>query len=168
MSSRFPFPDPATLPEANRAAFSALEWGDLARQTAGLGAAFTPLLDLWKAFYLTGVLPPQTRQIVLNRTAFLCDCDYELKGEKQPSFDAGLTQERYDAIFGPLPSPLFSAAENAAAMIADQLTRQVKADQELFDRALDLMGPDQLRELILVTAMYMFYGRFTANLGIER
>lgn len=168
MSTRFPLPDPAKLPAANRAAFESQGWGDMARQTAGLGAAFTPLVELWKAFYLQGALPAPTRQIVLNRTAYQCNCNYELQGERAAALQAGLTKERYQAIFDTLPSPLFTDAENVAAMIADELTRKVRADQALLDRALTLMGADQVRELLLVIGMYMFYGRFCANLGIER
>jgi alkylhydroperoxidase family enzyme len=168
MSSRFPLPDPARLPAANRAAFASPGWGDMARQTAGLGEAFTPLLELWKAFYLKGTLPAQTRQIVLNRTAYHCDCNYELSGERQASAEVGLTGERYRAVFDALPSPLFTDAENVAAMIVDELVQKVKADQALLDRAYALLGADQVRELLLVIGMYMFYGRFCANLGIER
>lgn len=168
MSSRFPLPDPAKLPEANRAAFTSPAWGDMARQTAGLGQAFTPLVELWKAFYYHGTLPAQTRQIVLNRTAYHCNCNYELTGERQASADTGLTGERYRAVFDALPSPVFSDAENIAAMIVDELVHKVKADPALLDRAHALLGADQVRELLLVIGMYMFYGRFCANLGIER
>jgi len=79
-----------------------------------------------------------------------------------------LLGERYRAIFDSLPSPHFSDAENIAAMIVDELVDKVRADQALLDRALALMGADQVRELLLVIGMYMFYGRFCANLGIER
>lgn len=168
MSSRFPLPDPAKLPAANRAAFESTGWGDMAKQTAGLGEAFTPLLQLWQAFYMQGTLPAQTRQIVLNRTAYHCNCNYELAGERKASADVGLTGKRYAAVFDTLPSPLFTDAENVAAMIVDQLVQKVKADQELLDRAQALLGEDQVRELLLVIGMYMFYGRFCANLGIER
>jgi alkylhydroperoxidase family enzyme len=168
MSSRFPLPDPAKVPAANRVAFESPGWGDMARQTAGLGEAFTPLLQLWQAFYTKGCLPAPIRQLVLSRTAYHCNCNYELSGERQACADAGLTGKRYIAVFDVVPSPEFTDAENVAAMIVDELVHKVKADQALIDRAQKLLGEDQVRELLLVIGMYMFYGRFIANLGVER
>lgn len=164
----YPLPDPATLPEANRAAFENPSWGDLAKHTAALGPSYQPLTDLWMALYFNGFLPKRTLQIVLNRTSQLSGCTYELIGEKKPAEAEGLTGEHYDAIFGPLPSPLFTDAENAAAALVDELVEKVKADDAVFARATSLLGPDQTREVILVTSVYMFYARMCANLGIER
>lgn len=166
--SRLPLPDPATLPEANRAAFTNPEWGDMAKQTAALGKAYVPLVDLWMAAYMHGILPARLRQLTLMRTAFLSNCSYELVGEKAATEAAGFTGESFDALFGSLPSAHLSDAENAAAVLVDDVVANVKASDAVFDEAVALLGPDQVRELLLIVGLYMFYGRFCANLGLER
>jgi len=74
---------------------------------------------------------------------------------------------RIEAAGGTLPSPLFSAAENASLALADDLVAHVKADAGLLEGARAHLGDAGVQELVLVTGVYMFVCRYLETFEIE-
>lgn len=162
-----PYPDPASLPPANRALLEKLPSINIFRMLAGSGACFPPFMDFLNSYINEGALDPELRELVILRIGHLCGSSYELFQHERVSRMIGMSEERIKAAAGPMPSPLYSEAENAAVALADNLFAQTKADAALVERARQHVGDMGLQQLILVAGFYMLVSRYLETLEIE-
>lgn len=165
--ARLPYPDPAALPEANRKLLETLPALNIFKMLAGSGPSFAPFMSLINAYLNEGVLDAELRELVILRVGHLCGSAYELHQHIRVSRVLGLSQERIEATSGDLPSPAFTAAENAALALADDLVANVKAGKALFDVARQHLGDTGVQELVIVIGVYLLVCRYLETLEIE-
>jgi len=165
--ARIPYPDPITLPPANRALLEKLPDINIFRMLAGSGACFPPFMDFLNSYINEGALNPELRELVILRIGHLCGSSYELFQHERVSRMIGMSEERIKAAAGNMPSPLYSEAENAALALADNLFAQIKADAGILQRARDHVGDTGLQQLILVIGFYMLVSRYLESFEIE-
>ena len=165
--AKLPYPDAAALPEENRKLLETLPPLNIFRMLAGAGASFPPFMALINAYLNHGALDAELRELAILRVGHLQASAYELHQHERVSRTIGMTAERIAAAGGTLPSPLFSAAENAALTFIDEQVRHVKADAALFDEALGHVGDAGMQELILIAGIYMLVCRYLETMEIE-
>lgn len=165
--ARLPYPDPATLPDANRNLLKTLPPLNIFRMLAGSGPSFVPFMSLINAYLNEGILDAQLRELVILRVGHLCGSAYELHQHNRVSRALGLSENRIKAANGKLPSPEFTGAENAALALADDLVANVKADKTLFEAARTHLGDGGTQELVIIVGVYLLVCRYLETLEIE-
>lgn len=165
--ARLPYPDPASLPERDRKILEDLPPLNIFRMMAGSGPSFAPFIGLINAYLNGGVLDAELRELLILRVGHLCGSSYELHQHRRVARTIGMAGPRIEAAGGALPSPLFSAAENASLALADDLVAHVKADAGLLEGARAHLGDAGVQELVLVTGVYMFVCRYLETFEIE-
>ena len=165
--ARLPYPDPATLPPANRELLKGLPPLNIFKMIAGSGPSFVPFMSLINAYLNEGILPAELRELVIQRVGHLCKSDYELHQHRRVSRTLGLAETRIAATTGALPSPHFNASENAALALADDLTHNVKGQPSLVAEAQKHLGDAGTQELIIIIGVYLLVCRYLETLEIE-
>jgi len=165
--ARLPYPDPAKLPQENRELLKGLPPLNIFRMIAGSGASFVPFMSLINAYLNDGILNAELRELVILRVGHLCGSEYELHQHRRVSRTIGLSAERIAATTGTLPSVHFSATENAALALADDLTANVKGQPSLVAEAQKHLGDAGLQELIIIIGVYLLVCRYLETLEIE-
>lgn len=165
--ARIPYPEPASLPEANRRLLETLPGLNIFRMIAGSGASFAPFMALINAYLNEGVLDAELRELVILRVGHLSGSAYEMHQHRRVSRTLGLSEARIAAAAGPLPSAHFSGGENAALALADDLVAHVKGEAVLFEAARAHLGDTGIQELIIVVGIYMLVCRYLETLDIE-
>lgn len=165
--ARLPYPDPASLPEANRNLLKTLPALNIFKMLAGSGPSFVPFMALINAYLNEGILDVELRELVILRIGHLCGSAYELHQHRRVSRTLGLSENRIGATNGKLPSPEFTEAENAALALTDDLVANVKADKTLFENARAHLGDGGVQELVIVVGVYLLVCRYLETLEIE-
>lgn len=165
--ARLPYPDPASLPEANRKLLETLPPLNIFKMLAGSGPSFVPFMSLINAYLNEGLLDAHLRELVILRVGHLCGSAYELHQHLRVSRTLGLSESRIEAAAGRLPSQEFSEAENAALALADDLVAHVKADKKIFADARAHLGDSGAQELIIIVGVYLLVCRYLETLEIE-
>lgn len=165
--ARIPYPDPTTLPDDARELLATLPQLNIFRMLAGSGPSFVPFMALINAYLNEGVLEPELRELVILRVGHLCGSAYEVHQHRRVSRTICMSAERIDATTGALPSRLFSAAENAALALTDDLVAHVKADAKLIEAARAHLGDKGVQELVIVVGVYLLVCRYLESFEIE-
>jgi alkylhydroperoxidase family enzyme len=165
--ARLPYPDPASLPEANRKLLETLPPLNIFRMLAGSGPSFAPFMSLINAYLNEGLLDVELRELVILRVGHRCGSAYELHQHLRVSRTLGLSESRIEAAAATLPSPELSKAENAALALADDLVAHVKADTQIFEEARAHLGDSGVQELIIIVGVYLLVCRYLETLEIE-
>jgi 4-carboxymuconolactone decarboxylase len=165
--ARLPYPDPEDLPEEARALLGRLPPLNIFRMLAGTGPAFAPFIGLINAYLNEGVLPAQARELVILRIGHRCGSAYERFHHENVARKIGIAPACIAAVAGPVPSPVFSAAENAALLFVDDLIERTAGDVARLDSVRAHFGERGVQELILIVGIYMLVCRYIETLGIE-
>ncbi|MDO8288106.1 MAG: carboxymuconolactone decarboxylase family protein [Parvibaculum sp.] len=165
--ARLPYPDPASLPPASRDLLSGLPPLNIFRMIAGSGPSFVPFMSLINAYLNEGILNAELRELVILRVGHLCKSEYELHQHRRVSRTLGLSEARITATTDALPSPHFTAAENAALALADDLTANVKGKASLVAEVQKHLGDAGTQELIIIIGVYLLVCRYLETLEIE-
>jgi alkylhydroperoxidase family enzyme len=165
--ARLPYPDPQDLSPENRALMASLPPLNVFRMMSGAGASFAPFMQFISAYLNDGVLPQELRELVILRVGHLCGSHYEVHQHERVSRTIGLAEERIQAVKGHIPNDLFSAAENAALLFADEQVAQVKVSDRTFRAAHEHLTDAQTVELTIVVGTYLMVCRFLETLEVE-
>jgi len=76
--ARIPYPDPASLPPADRDFLADLPPLNVWRMLAGSPSMFRPMTAFFSAYLNDGLLTEEMREIVILRTGYLRDSEYEV------------------------------------------------------------------------------------------
>ena len=164
--ARIPYPDPSKFaPEAQQ--ILAATPHNIARMMIGMGVLYKPVMSLASALINHGTLSPVLREILTIRVAHRMNAQYVLGQHEIMARSAGATDAQLNAISGPIPSPEFSDAENAAILLIDSLVDNVKAPEELVLNAYELLGEVALQEVFVICGFYYMMARYTESLGID-
>jgi 4-carboxymuconolactone decarboxylase len=165
--ARIPYPDPASLSPESRALREGLPQLNIFRMLSGSGPSFAPFMALVNAYLNDGLLDAEMRELVILRVGHLCGSSYELHQHHRVSRMLGMSAERIAASSGSLPSPLFSAAENAVLAFTDDQVAHVKADAALFAAAHTHLGDAGMQELVIIIGIYLLVCRYLETFEIE-
>jgi len=165
--ARLPYPDPNDLSPENRELMASLPPLNVFRMMSGAGASFPPFMQFISAYLNDGVLPVDLRELVILRVGHLCGSAYEVHQHERVSRTIGLTEDRIQAVKGSIPNPVFSDAENAALLFADEQVAQVKVSDTTFHAVHAHLSDAQTIELTIVVGTYLMVCRFLETLEVE-
>lgn len=165
--ARLPYPDLKDLSPENRDLMASLPPLNVFRMMSGAGASFAPFMQFISAYLNEGALDPELRELVILRVGHLCGSAYEVHQHERVSRTLGMSVPRIQAVKGNLPSDLFSDAENAALLFADEQVAQVKVSDTTFAATHTHLTDPQIVELTLIVGTYLMVCRFLETLEIE-
>jgi AhpD family alkylhydroperoxidase len=131
-----------------------------------------PIAEGWRAL-MTAVrqktmLPGALREMVIIRIAHLNGASYEAEQHIPIATNEGVTREQIDALADwQRDPPLFDEAERAALALTDQMTRQVRVDEEKWQSVRALWSEREVVELVATIASSNMVSRFLDALEIH-
>jgi 4-carboxymuconolactone decarboxylase len=165
--ARVPYPDPQTLPEADREFLAELPQLNISRMLAGSPSMFRPLTRVFSAYLSDGLLDETNREIAILRVGHRCDSEYEVVNHERVARLIGFSEERIAALRPGENQEVFTAEEQAVLAFVDEVVRDGGASQVAFDRVAEFMSTAEMIELTAVIGVYTMVGQICATFEIE-
>jgi alkylhydroperoxidase family enzyme len=164
--TRIPYPTDEELSSEAKELLGKLPPLNVVRMFAGAPSALGPLTDLGQAILLHAELDPRLREIAILAVAHTSDSAYE-----------GAQHENICRLIGMQESEIRAAADgNSEALDADaqlvwrfaeQIARDVRADEAITEQILERLGRRQATELVVACAYYVAVARIIETCGVE-
>ena len=165
--ARIPYPDPETLPEADREFLAELPQLNISRMLAGSPSMFRPLTRVFSAYLSDGLLDEVTREIAIMRVGHLCKSEYEVINHERVVRLIGFSEERIAALVPGQDQGVFTSEEQAALTFVDEVVKNGGASRASFDRVAEFMSPAEMIELTVVIGVYTMVSQICATFEIE-
>ena len=107
------------------------------------------------------------REIMILRSAQVSGTDYEWVHHVPMGLEAGLSQEKIDAIADWRQSTLFDEQERAALVVSEEITRGPGASAEAMARLGAFFSPLEVMELVLTLSIYACVSRIINTMGVD-
>ena len=168
---RLPFPDtssPDLAPIRDRIVSARGSLLDLYR----LLLHSPPLASGWLEL-LTSVrneisLPPDLRELIIVRIAFLNDAPYEARQHIPIALECGASQDQIEALHAwEQNTALFDDVAQAALAYTDSMTRNVKVPEPIWKSLRDRFSERECLEITVLVAAYNMVSRVLSALELE-
>jgi alkylhydroperoxidase family enzyme len=132
------------------------------------------LLKRWSQFggvlLYKGELPERERELLILRTAWNCQADYEWGQHVRIGMATGITAEEVTAITGAAASsdPAWSAEDAALLRAADELHADAHIGDETWTALAATWSVPQLIEICMVVGQYHLVAFTLNSLGVQR
>lgn len=164
--TRIPYPTDAELDDDARTLLATLPPLNIVRMFANAPAALGPLTDLGQAILLHAELDPRLRQIAILTVARTTGSSYERAQHENVSRAVGVSDADIEAaVSGDLDS--LDEQAGLVARFAEQIAREVKADEATTAAVVELLGRRQSTELVVCVSYYCAVARIIATCGVE-
>jgi 4-carboxymuconolactone decarboxylase len=126
-------------------------------------------LRMGRAILRESALDPKLREIAILRVNFLSGDSYDLHHHTRAGRNVGLSEEQIAALMNGKDDASWSALEQLVIHYADEVVKNVKAPDRLFNELLGHLDHQRMAELTLTIGFYMLAGRFLENfeVGVE-
>lgn len=112
-------------------------------------------------------LDPQLRELAIIRVGILSGASYEVHQHKRVGKSVGLSDEKIAALESNPQSDAFSALEKLVLRYTEEVVKNVKASDALFNELLAKLDGRRMAELTLTIGFYMLVSRFLENFEVE-
>jgi 4-carboxymuconolactone decarboxylase len=165
--ARIPYPDPASLPEADREFLAELPQLNISRMLAGSPSMFRPLARVFSAYLSDGLLTDTMREIAILRVGHLLNSEYEVVNHNRVAKLIGFSPERIEALAPGGDRSVFTAEEQAVLDFVDEVVCDGGASRQAFDAVAKFMSAAELIELTVVCGVYTLVSQVCATFEIE-
>jgi 4-carboxymuconolactone decarboxylase len=165
--ARIPYPDPETLPQADREFLENLPQLNISRMLAGSPSMFQPLTRVFSAYLNDGVLEPELREIIILRVGYSLDSTYEVVNHRRAARVIGMSQPRIDALKPGAELSIFSDNERVVIQFVDEVVKEGGASLATFEKAAEFMNTAELMEVTVVIGVYTLVSQVCATFDIE-
>jgi 4-carboxymuconolactone decarboxylase len=165
--SRIPYPEPGSLPAANRELLATLPQLNIHRMLAGSPSMFQPMVRIFNAYLNDGVLDKELREIAILRVGHLLNSDYEIISHCRTARLIGMSEERINAVAPGKDQAVFSALEQLAIKFVDEVVQEGAASEVTFAAVAEHMSPAEMIELTVVIGVYTLVSQLCATFDIE-
>jgi len=112
-------------------------------------------------------LSPKLRELTIMRIAKLCDCEYEWVQHTPMALQSGLTQVQLDAIGFWDESDAFSEEERAILSYVDEVEKNIRVPDNIFQALRRYLDDRQIVELTLAIGWWGMLARLLVPLEVE-
>ena len=111
-------------------------------------------------------LDPRLKELIRVRVSQINGCGYCINTHTMDALKLGETTQRLFAISAWWETPFFSEEERAALRLAEQVTliSQGGVADEVFDRALNILGEKKLAQVLFLTATINSWNRIAISM----
>ncbi|HWR48756.1 MAG TPA: carboxymuconolactone decarboxylase family protein [Pseudonocardiaceae bacterium] len=117
---------------------------------------------------IDGRLPPVKRELLILRTAWLCQCDYEWGQHVRIGGAAGLTDEDITRVADELDPQAWSPLGYALLRATDELVENHRVERLTWDALADQFDERCLVELVMVVGTYVALAGVLNSAEVER
>lgn len=165
--ARIPYPDPATLPPADREFLADLPQLNVWRMLAGSPSVFRPITAVSSAYLNDGELSDEMREIVILRVGYLTGSEYEVVNHLRVATLIGMDPDKVAALVPGEPQDAFTPDERDVLRFVDEVVGDGGASQAAFDVVAKFMSPSEMIELTIVAGFYTLVSQFCATFEVE-
>jgi len=172
--ARLPYLNPEDLPAEYRALLAeqlnvpGREAKNILRVLANAPALMPKFSALGGVLLAGAGLDPKLRELALEAVGIASGCEYEYVHHWNIALKrAGVPREQLVHLREFETSPLFNTGERAVIRYALETTSNVKVTDATFTAVRELLGDQQLMELVLVVAFYNMVVRILEPLKVE-
>jgi 4-carboxymuconolactone decarboxylase len=130
-----------------------------------------PLADGWERLLTTirskTAVPARLREMAILRVAVLTGVQIEIDAHTPLALKEGVTQDKVDALHEARIGECFDPLERAVLELADQMTRDIRVDNAVFERLRPHFDDKAMVELVATVAAYNMVTRFLEALEIR-
>ncbi len=166
--SRLPYANPDTLsPEARKWLGPAPI--NVIRMMAGASdEVFKGFCVFAGAFYSGSALDPVLREIAILRAGYIAKSEYETFQHEAMARHLKMTDAQIDAVRkGGKHPDVLTAQQQAVLDFADDVVLNVRASDQTLAAVRAFLSDEQVKDLILVTGLYMTISRFLETTGVD-
>ena len=164
--NRMPYPE--SIDAKTKALLDARPPRNVFRMMAHAPALMPGLMELTGAILYRAKLDPVSRELVVLRVGHLCGSHYEVEQHKKIAKACGLSQQKIDgALAEEVDLDIYSKNEQLVLRMAEEVVRNVKADDELFAATVAAFGHEQTMELLIVIGTYVMLAQVLENAEVE-
>jgi 4-carboxymuconolactone decarboxylase len=128
------------------------------------------MADGWEEFLSVvrqrNSLPPNLRELIILRVAVLNHAPYEFEAHISHARQAGLSDDKIQAVREPVISSLFTQHERLILQLADTMTQQIQVPDELFEKIAQHYAGKELLDLCITIGAYNMVSRVLVALNI--
>lgn len=165
--ARLPDYDMSKAAAPFQATMKARHAGNIYKLLPYAGRSGEAFLVMGEALLREGVLDPRLRELVVIRVGHLCGAAYEIHQHTRIGRKVGLTEAQMSALAINADQSILTERERLALRFTDEVVRQVKASDQLFEQMLTQFNAHELAELLMLIGYYMLVSRFLENLEVE-
>ncbi|HWX43522.1 MAG TPA: carboxymuconolactone decarboxylase family protein [Blastocatellia bacterium] len=134
-------------------------------------ANYPRLLKRWMVFashiLLKSSLPPREREIVILRTGWVCQAEYEWAHHVPIARQAGLSQEEIDRTAAAAGAEGWNPFEAALVKAVDELHQSSAMSDETWSALAGRLTTEQLMDLIFTVGEYHLVSMALNSLGVQ-
>lgn len=164
---RIPYPQDDELDDEAQARLAALPPLNVMRMMAGAPAAFGPLADLGSAILLASELDPRLREIAILTVGRVSGSAYEVAQHVELSRAIGMDEAEIQAAVAGDMAGLADDDARLVACAAQEITRDVRASDEVVAELLERFGRRVAMEVVVCAAYYNAVARILETTGVE-
>lgn len=112
-------------------------------------------------------LDARLRELVILRIAKLCNSGYEWYQHEIIARQVGVPEPQIEALRLEQDHSLFNEQERAILRYTEEITTNVKASAEAFEKLSQFLSPQELVELTLTIGFYNMVAQFLENTEVE-
>ena len=165
--ARIPYPDPKSLPDADREFLESLPQLNISRMLAGSPSMFKPLTCLFNAYLNDGVLDKELREIIILRVGNQRNSAYEVDNHRRAARIIGMSQDCIDALAPGNDLAVFTDEERLVIQFVDEVLQDGGASKSTFDAVSGFMNTAELLELTVIIGVYTMVSQICATFEIE-
>jgi len=165
--ARIPYPDPESLATEDREFLADLPQLNVWRMLAGSPCVFRPMTAFSSAYLNDGLLSDEMREIVILRTGYLRDSEYEVVNHLRVAKLIEMDKAKVAALVPGQPQDAFTPKEGDVLRFVDEVVRDGGASQEAFDAVATFMSPAEMIEMTIVIGVYTMVSQFCATFDVE-
>jgi 4-carboxymuconolactone decarboxylase len=137
------------------------------RMLAHATTAAPGFLRLGGALLRQGEFDPKLRELAIIRVGILSGAGYEVHQHKRIAARVGVPADKIEALTQGAEATVYAPLEKLVLRFTDEVVRNVKAADALFNELLAHLNERQMAELVLTIGFYMMVSRFLENFEIE-
>lgn len=165
--ARIPYPDPTSLPEADRKLLNAIPPLNVFRLLAVSPSLFQPLINFFNAYLSHGLLSEEHREIIILRVGHLCRNPYELFQHERVAREIGMTEERIHALGSERYGNLFDAQERDLIQFVDEVVQNDGASADQLERLRSHFTDAEVMEATIIIGVYIMVCKMLTTFDVE-
>jgi len=165
--SRIPYFDIELAPDVIKEQLSTRKPLNIYRMLAHATTVAPGFLMMGRGLLRESELDPQLRELVILRVGILSGAGYEVHQHKRVAASVGVSEAKIVALEEGATAPAFNELEKLVLAFTDEVVRNVKASDALFEDVLNRLNHRQMAELVLTIGFYMMVCRFLENFEVD-
>ena len=165
--ARIPYPDPMSLPQADRDLLNAIPPLNIFKLLAVSPSLFQPLITFFDAYLSHGLLSDEHREIIILRVGHLCRSPYELFQHQRVAREIGMAEDRIQALGTDKYFDVFDRPEQALIQFVDDVVQHDGASADQLGQLRSFFPDAEVMEATIIIGVYIMVCKVLTTFDVE-